>query len=174
MSHISDLNCHAGTTRGLSIWSARVFIRRHCTLSPPILDLLHYFLSLWKFFSAKPKGQVPCRWLLVQWLGSSGFTATTQSNFWLRTQALWLQAIAGGGQTLVTYLSGDTKRRVGVWSQESAAEESPRTLQGAGGRGQGCYSPGPSGTAHTSSVSCYLQSQARKSGACSPLLLPLQ
>ena len=34
----------------------------------------------------------------------------------------------------MTYLSGDTKRRVGVWSQESAAEESPRTLQGAGGR----------------------------------------
>ena len=79
------------------------------------------------------------------------------------TQAL-LQAIAGRGQTLGTYLSGHTERGAGVWSQESAAEESPRTLHG--GTGSGSYSPGPSGTAHTSSVS------ARKSGACNPLLYP--
>ena len=48
------------------------------------LYLFHYFLSLWEFFSAKLKGQGPCHWLLVDWLGSGSSTAVT-----------WHQSLAG-------------------------------------------------------------------------------
>ena len=52
------------------------------------------FLSLWKFFSAKMKGQGPCHWPVVWWLESGAFTAVTQPNIWLGTQGL-LETTAG-------------------------------------------------------------------------------
>ena len=57
--------------------SACVSIHTYCTLFPLNKHLLHYFPSLWKLFSAKLKGQGPCPWPLVLWLGSGSFTTAT-------------------------------------------------------------------------------------------------
>ena len=46
------------TTRTLSLWACPVYIHTYCTLFFLLINtLFHYFLSLWEFFSAKPKGQ---------------------------------------------------------------------------------------------------------------------
>lgn len=92
--HKTNSNCHGGTTQRHSLpESARMFIHTYCTFFPVNKYLFCYFPSLWKFFSAKPKG----------W-GSSLTTGLVARiwcshqidwilNLWLRTQAL-LQAKA--------------------------------------------------------------------------------
>ena len=86
MPHNTKSNYHKGVTQWLS-W-ARLCVCPHELYSffPPkkYFTLFHYFLSLWKFFSAKLRGQGPCHWPLVQWLGFNGLTATT-----------WPQSLAG-------------------------------------------------------------------------------
>ena len=74
-----------------------------------ILYLFHYFLSLWKFFSAKLNYQGPCHWPVVSWLGSGAFTAMTQPSLWLGTQAP-LQVVAGWGhlRSSLTFLQHQT------------------------------------------------------------------
>ena len=54
MPHKSDSNHHEGTTLSEP---TQVCIYTYCTLFPPNKHLFHYFLSLWEFFSAKPKSQ---------------------------------------------------------------------------------------------------------------------
>ena len=49
---------------------------------PPPFYLPYCFLPLWKFFSAKPKGQGPLHWPLVQWLGFGALPAWPDLNLW--------------------------------------------------------------------------------------------
>ena len=82
-----------------------------------------------------------------------------------------------GGQVVRTATGGPlwgTKNRgVGVWSQEAAAEQTPRTLHGS--RAVTALGPQrqptplhPPAAFLQGSLSCCLQPQARKPGTCAP------
>ena len=64
MPHESNSNCHEGGTQWLSE-SVCVSIHMYCTFVLLNTLPLHYFPSLWEFFSAKPKGQGPSHWPLA-------------------------------------------------------------------------------------------------------------
>ena len=74
MLHRNKSHCHEGqlSNSGTLSESACVSIHMYCILSPSnkYFTQLYHILSLWKFFSAKLKGQDPCHWPLVEWLVS--------------------------------------------------------------------------------------------------------
>ena len=61
MPHKSDSNYQEGVTLSES---ASMSVHKYHTLFL-LINLFHYFLSLWEFFSAKVKGQGPCHRPLV-------------------------------------------------------------------------------------------------------------
>ena len=104
MPHNTKSNYHKGVTQWLS-W-ARLCVCPHKLYSffPPkkYFTLFHYFLSLWKFFSAKLRGQGPCHWPLVpvariQWSHCHDLTSISGWElklFFKLLQAPWDQGSA--------------------------------------------------------------------------------
>ena len=74
MPRKSNSNC-----REVSVTLSPLLSIHTCTLFHPHKYLFHYFPPLCEFF-AKPKGQGPCHWQLVQWPGSG-----LSPKSWLKT-----------------------------------------------------------------------------------------
>ena len=78
MPHISDSNCHEGTTQGLSL-SLHMCLSTHTILFFSINTLLASLLSIFvEILFCKVKGPGPLSLTLVLWLGSGVFTTVTQ------------------------------------------------------------------------------------------------
>ena len=76
--HISDSNCHEGTTQGLSL-SLRMCLSTHTILFFSINTLLASLLSIFvEILFCKVKGPGPLSLTVVLWLGSGVFTTVTQ------------------------------------------------------------------------------------------------
>ena len=76
--HISDSNCHEGTTQGLSL-SLHMCLSTHTILFFSINTLLASLLSIFvEILFCKVKGPGPLSLTLVLWLGSGVFTTVTQ------------------------------------------------------------------------------------------------
>ena len=82
MPRKSNSNCHEGATQWFSLpLSLLMGLSTHTIIFSPLNRyLFHYLPFLWEFFSAKSKGQGPCHWPLVQWLGSGAFTTAMGIN----------------------------------------------------------------------------------------------